>query len=314
MASVLLVGGVGFIGVNVARVAVGEGWGVCIASRRSSLERRPLHAGVLKGLGVPVYAAGGLLEAVGEAVEACRPSCLVYLVGVMGGGRAAWEAHVGLWRRVLEAYGGRVDHTVYYSAATVTPCRRSIRGVGETHPALVGARDAYTLSKREGELIALRASREGAASVSILRPVLVYGPYATHPEHRLFARLARHGLRLGLPVDAVPAADVARITLWLCERRPGGRWFYAARPETHTLRELFDALCEGRRCADLSPLARLAARLASITGRPARLAVLARWLECGWRIRPWGLLEAGYDRWVALGEAIREYKEWLSRL
>ena len=311
MASVLLVGGVGFIGVNIARFAAGEGWSVCIASRRSSLERRPLHASVLRELGARIYAAGGLLEAVDRAMGECRPDCLVYLVGVMGGGRRAWEAHVRLWREILEAHGGRVGHMVYYSAATVTPCRR-VEGLEEAHPSLAEPRDDYSRSKREGELTALDAVERGSASVSILRPVLVYGPYATHPEHRLFARLLRLRLRLGLPVDAIPARDVAAVTLWLCERRPSGRWFYAARPEGHTLRELFDELCGGRRCLDLGPLAGIGSRLASLLRVSPRASMLASWLRCGWRFRPWGL--EGFRGWSRLEEAIREYKEWLSRL
>ena len=304
----LLIGGVGFIGVNLAKAAAEQGVEVCIASRRSSLEKRMLYARLLFELNVPLYTADVLLGAVKAAFAACKPDCMVYLVGVLRGGRVAWEAHVELWSRILEKYGPHVSHLVYYSAAVVTPCK-PIRDVTEAHPARVDARDDYTLSKREGELAALQAARRGI-SVSILRPVFVYGPYALHPEHRLFATLLRLRLRLGLPVDAIPVSDVASITLWLCNSRQSGKWFYAARPEGHTVRDLFETLCRGRKCIDIGRIAGIAARAAASIS--PRLSMLAKWLRCRWRFRPWGLEE--FRRWTPIEKAVREYKAWLSRL
>ena len=281
---------------------------MCVASRRSTLDRRVLYTRLLRELGVRLYAGGSLLEATGAAVKTCRPECMVYLAGVLQGGGRAWEAHVELWSKVLREYGPLADHIVYYSAAVVSPCK-PITSLDDAHPAMVEASDGYTLSKREGELVALKAAEEGI-SVSILRPVFVYGPYALHPEHRIFAWLLRLRLRLNLPVDAVPVADAARVTLWVCSRKPKGRWFYLARPEGHTIGDLFEMLCSGGRCLSVGWLAGVAARTAARFS--PRLEMVARWLRCGWRFRPWGL--EGFTGWAPLEEAVEEYRAWLSRL
>ena len=311
--SLLIIGGVGFLGRVLSERAAGEGLDVCVVARSGSIARRPWLARQLRQLGVRIYAAESIgEELVVNAVRGCGARMVVYTVGRMGAGRGSWEAHVGVWRRVLEALSRveGVEAAVYVSAASVSPCRR-VEGEQEAPPWASHPRDGFTASKAEGERLGLQYYRRLGLPVTIVRPVLMFGPGAPHPEHRLLRLAARLRLLLRLPVDAVPVEDVASAILYLGDWRGArGRWFYVARPEGFTVAELSRALCGERRCLGASRAVTPLALLASMLGAPARLALLGHWVRCGWSFRPWSLIEAGFRGWIRLEDAVKDYASW----
>ena len=310
-----IVGGVGFLGAVLAEEARQRGLRVCVVARRSSAARRAWLAERLRELGAAIILLDSIeAGAVAEALRSCGAAALAYVAGVLGGGRRAFDAHVRAWRAVLDALlrVEGVEAAVYVSAAAVAPCARGEVSEEPEHLQGVEAADGYTASKAEGERLAMAYHRDHGVPVAVARPAVMFGPYAYHPEHRLIYRLGLAGLALDVPVDAVPARDVARAILYAAERRLAGSWFYVARPEGFTVADLSCRVASqlSGRCTRLR-IPRPVLALGSLVS--ARLRLLARLVGCGVRVRPARLLEAGFEGWTDLEASVREYVGWLRR-
>ncbi len=270
----LLVGGVGFLGVNIASRLAGEGVEVVVLARRSSVERRRRLASVLEKLGARMV----VVETLGPGdVERVEPDVIYHLAGKAGGPyRVQWEAHVGLLEREIEAAERLGSRIVYVSsiapavdASPLPPGSTLVEEEEHLWGAKQGFETIHAETKAEGErrLVATRLYW------AILRPTLIAGRYSYHVEWRIVRLLARLGLAPNARVQAVSAGDVARIAVEAGRGGFDGRWVNIASP--YTMGDYALATCKGlgrRRCARIPVEAAL--RLGRLAPRssPARLA------------------------------------------
>jgi dihydroflavonol-4-reductase len=301
---VVVTGATGFIGSQVARLAVERGHEVRLAveegsndsgiadldCRRVRLEvtdRRSVRR-ALKGAELVFHCAG---------VTSVRPTDAARLFRVnVGGAKLVAEES-------LRAEVGRVVFTS--SAAAVGPAEPG-RTADETQlftAARLGI--PYVNSVHEAEVEAMRVAARGLPLVCV-NPTMVFGPGDVHVTSTRLVRsflLGRVPIYTDGAVNVVDVRDVAEGHLLAAERgKPGERYLLGAR--NFTFDRLFADL--GRISGIDPPLrlappaARVAARLLRATGRPGTLApsevqAAGQWWtyrsgkarrELGWRSRP----------------------------
>ncbi len=297
-----MVGGVGFLGANLAGVLEP---GQCFVARRAGLDAKRMLLDVIRGAGHRVLVVNAYEELGGWPSGCGEDRTLAYLAGVLGGGeKLYWRVHVELPSLLVEKL--EPERVVYVSAASVSP-----RGCEEEEHLshLEGVElDAYTRSKAAGEEVLARLAEELGFVLRIVRPVLMAGMYWRHGEARL-ALLAERGLVIRAPVPVVDALDTARLIVESVSWPGRLLWFNSS--AGYSLGELLLELCRvsrGRRCLQL-PVPRVAFRLASIASVRARLAyrLASLWPEaCVARRMGFGF--------SGLGEVARRVARWLSAL
>ncbi len=246
----LLFGGVGFIGVNLARYLAGRGHDAVLAKRRG-IPPRPLIARALGGLKVAEYSDPA------ELIESARPDVAVNLVAALHGSREEiWKANAEFPRLLCEAaqragWRGRVVHI---SAITVV----GPGAIREEERHLEGVRPAtyFDETKIEGERAVARCFEDWV----IIRPAAVYGPYNDHPEWATLVRLAKAGVApsLKLSFSAISASDLSAIVERSATLAPPRQYFFATECEPLKFERIVEALEEaaGRRLAKIPlPLA-----------------------------------------------------------
>jgi farnesol dehydrogenase len=243
---VLLTGGTGFLGRNVARSLAARGHDLRVLAREdSNLEGLPLGARVVRGDVTD-------LDSLRRAAEGCEAVMhLAALVKVWVPDPDRFRAvNVGGLRNALEAAASAGARLVYTS---------SFMAVGPTGPepadesrvhSMIGIRNPYERTKAEADIVAREAAARGQ-DVVMLYPGVVYGP-GDMTEGNLVARLVSDHLRGKLPALVGPGnrlwsysyvADVADgHALALEKARRGERYFLCG--ENATLTELF-ALVQG---------------------------------------------------------------------
>ncbi|WP_062661937.1 NAD-dependent epimerase/dehydratase family protein [Aeropyrum camini] len=209
MVRIVAVGGLGYVGVNIAPalLEVGElvvvyrglarGFRRVIASRLESLGAR------LVRLDPPITADG--LERLGGDVY-------IHLAGKISGRyRVQWESHVGLLESVIEA-AERLGSRVVYTSSVLAYGRLEDLPPGsivyEEEEHLSGRRrwrSHHARTKAEGEKLLVSSSGRLGGRFSIVRPGLVVGSHAYHREWSILFTLARLGLypRLDYTVNYV---------------------------------------------------------------------------------------------------------------
>jgi len=280
----VLVGGVGFLGVNLAKTLAERGVGpIVVVARKSSLERRRVLAKVLEDLGVELR----VVDSVGPG-HVKGAETIYHLAGKPGGSLDVnMESHVRLLEREIEGAAETGSRVVYVSSIAVpADAAPSPPGslVAEEEEHLWGLQEDgfervfmthHSYTKALGERLLLGADARLGGRWAIVRPALVFGPYAYHPEWRMMRLAAK--LRLAPKSKRVPVVnvlDVAEILADAGEGRLDGAWVNAVAPR-YSLSDVAEAVCRavhGGRClgvpADpLLSLGRLAPR-----GSPQRLA------------------------------------------
>ena len=222
---VTLIGGSGFVGVNIARVLAKDGWRIRVAVRRpwQAYRLRLLgDVGQIEIVQANVRAPDSVARALEGAVAA------VYAAGVLyESGRQRFDAVHALGPRTVAEAAARqgVARLVVVSALGA-----------DLHSA-----SKYARTKAEGEA----AARDALRGVVILRPSIVFGP-----EDHFFNRFAN----LALLSPAIPligggttrfqpvfVGDVARaVARALTDLRAAGRTFELGGPGVHTFRELIE--------------------------------------------------------------------------
>ena len=246
---VTLFGGGGFLGRYVAQALLRSGARVRIA------QRDPRRAFFLKPLGTVgqiQFVAADVTDAKRVRAAVQGSDAVVNLVGILKGDFEA--VHVDGARNVAEAAAEAGARALVHVSAI---------GADPESPS------AYGRSKGEGE----RAVRAAFPNATIVRPSILFGREDNFINR--FAGMAR--LAPVLPVIAgkaklqpVYAADVGRAVAMaaLDPRSHGGETYELGGPETMTMRELMEWVCEttGRDRSLVDVPDRIASALASATG------------------------------------------------
>ncbi len=252
---IVLVGGIGFVGVNLAQLLARKDEEVIVLARPSSVSKRRHIAKVLTANRVAVreFRRGELAT----VLKDIGPGVIVHLAGKPGGSYSLqYEAHVGLVREEIEAASELGSRLVYTSSIAVVA-----DGAGLTEGATVVEEDDHipsrgdveyqtyhSMTKAEGEkLVATTIGLRGRWS--IIRPALIYGLHAYHPEWKMIRLLAKARVRIvSERVPVVNVLDVSTIIYEACQGAFDGKWVNAASP--YTLGDVADRLCKGR-CVSL---------------------------------------------------------------
>jgi len=249
----VLVGGLGFLGVNLATVLAERGVGeIIVLARRRGYEKRKGLARILEGVGARIIVVDRV-----EASHVAGASVVYHLAGKPGGPlEANMESHVHLLERLVEGARESGARLVYVSSIAVpadaSPLPPGSRVVEEDEhlwgldeeefPRVFQSNHAYTKALGE-RLLAGEAGRKLEGKWAIVRPALVFGPHAYHPEWRMIRLLAR--LRLAPSSRRVPvvnALDVAEILAEAGEGRYDGAWLNTVAPDL-SLADVARAVC-----------------------------------------------------------------------
>jgi NADH dehydrogenase len=222
---VLILGGTGFVGCQLVEQLQRRGVRMTVVTRHPAAARRVLHQPRVR-----VVLADVMDPAVLTPLVAGHDA-VINLIAILHGKRAQFErVHVELPRRIAAACartgGRRLVHVSALGAA-------------------VDGRSMYQRSKAGGEAVLRKAAQDGALSLTVLRPSVIFG--AGDHFLNLFADLQKL-----LPVTPLAGAatrfqpvwvrDVAQaIVTCLQERATIGQIYEACGPETWKLRELVRA-------------------------------------------------------------------------
>ena len=316
--SVLVVGGIGYLGYNLALEHTSRGDKVYIVARRSSASKRERLFTELRSLAKKSILLNDLGEktSIRSSIDAMGCPDIAYLVtGKLTGSLAEMKkAHVDIplqWAKVLTQ---RCKETLIayvssvFSAGDPRGCANNSIVHEEEHH-LRGCRQFsnYSITKAEGEKRLLELCENNGARVAILRPGLLVGQWAYHREWRLLYKLSRLHLRLsrGPYLHVTPARDVARAAMLIREKTSGCGWYYAT-PWRLRLGELHSLLSKELGVGSSIPIP-----------VPASLPLpgsLARELRAqqGYRIEPYKLNKLGM-KWTSIEEAVAETAEWMKR-
>ena len=313
--NVLIVGGIGYLGYNLALEHSRRGDSVYIAARRSSAERRERLFNELRSFVKKSILLGSLGDKVSirSSIDSMGCPDIAYLAtGKLAGTRREMEeAHVEIpaqWTRILSQ---RCRHTliVYvssvFSVGDPEGCASGLV-VREEEEHLKGCKrfSSYAETKAAGERRVLELCRGNKARVAVLRPGLLVGRWSYHREWRLMYWLAKLHLRVtsGPYLHVTPARDIARAAILLSEKHNGCQWYYAT-PWRLRLGELHSMLLQGLGVRHAIPL---------YTPSTIPLGSLAKELRTQqrYRIEPWLLDKLGM-KWTSLEEAVGEAAEWM---
>ncbi len=253
---VAVVGGVGYVGVNVVPRLAGAGHEVVVVARRSSIEKRPLLKRELERSGARIASFPALDS---KTLAGLGADVYVHMAGAVDRPKhALWEAHVGLAESIVNAavaVGARVVYTSAVAAVGRLPGAgpgspvydgdpSSTRGVPESY---------YEETKARGEDVVAGARGLGG-KWSILRPGMVVGRHMTHPEWRALRALLRLGVApvMGWEAPFAHRDDLAEAYLAAVEGRLDGVAVHVVSWHSD-LWDLASRACEaaGKRCRPL---------------------------------------------------------------
>ena len=315
--NVLIVGGIGYLGYNLALEHSRHGDSVYIVARRSSAERREKLFNELRSFVKKSILLGSLGDRVSirSSIDSMGCPDIAYLATgkLAGTHREMEEAHVEIpaqWTRIL-SQRCRNSLIVYvssvFSVGDPASCARDLV-VQEEEKHLEGCKQfsSYARTKAAGERRVLELCRGNRARVVVLRPGLLIGRWSYHREWRLMYRLAKLHLRVtgGPYLHVTPARDVARAAILLSEQHSGCQWYYAT-PWRVRLGELHSMLLQSLEVRHALPL---------YVPSMLPLGSLAKELKAQqqYRIEPWLLNRLGM-KWTSLEEAVGEAAEWMRR-
>ncbi len=236
---VLVTGASGFVGARVVERLVADG------ARVRVLVREIARAAPLSRFPVEI-AAGDLLRPaeVNAAVDGC--DVVIHCAkGSSGTRRERQLVNLDGTRHLLDAAAAAsVARVVHISTVVVY----DLPAAGSLDESALPTRskDAYAVSKREGEELALAYGRQGRVAVTVVQPTIVYGPRAGVYGREILEELrstrlplvdAGEGICNALFVDDLVTALMLAAT---SERAPGER-FLISGPEPVTWRAFFAA-------------------------------------------------------------------------
>ncbi len=201
-AGVLLIGGLGYVGYNLARHYVAAGVEVVVSHRSGAPSRRPGIAAALRSLGARLLRVEGPDELATWLRETGCPRTVFTLVGrIRGSGRELWlsnyQAAVALTRAAL----GVCRRATYVLASSIAvygvdaPRRCGAPVVEEPeHCSCCRPRSAYARAKLEAERALIEEAGRAGAPLVAARMGIFAGRRPYHPEWRTLLGFARLGL------------------------------------------------------------------------------------------------------------------------
>ena len=277
MAQVVLVGGVGYLGLNGARVHGEYGDHVVVVTRKSSVSRRPrIFREVQRYASRVVYLEDlSSPRAATQLLERRCPDIVYMLVGrLRGQRRQLMESNARIPSAWADVAARTCPDTLFVYISSVlalgdpSPCARGGTVVEEERHGACRPLSPAGESKAAGEKLVLQQC--GKLRVSVARLGLAVGRGAYHPEWRQLFRAARHGVVLGLPLNIhlTPAAGVFRFYREHVDLLPGCSWLHLTpwRVRVGELSRMFIGAAGFRQRLSL-PLPRLAARLTGMVPR-----------------------------------------------
>ncbi len=311
----VIVGGLGYLGVNVAEELHKRGFNAIIVSRRGSETRRPHITAHVKTMGLPLE----LLESLrAEKLKTLGGDVYYYLVGRVSGSLEKFrEAHVELLGETVKAAGELGARVVYVSAISaigevggLKPGSTVYEEEEHLNPKLHKNYSYHGLTKAEGERL-LRNSRELKGKWSIVRPGLLLGPWAYHREWAMYRRLLsiRVAPKLGRRIALIHVKDTAEILAEAGEGRYDSLWVNAVAHHP----DMSDIVREGCkqvkvRCATIpfKPLVSASLALKPLIPRGSPIAMTFELLSLNYEYKSRIL---GRE-WRSLEEAVKDFLEW----
>jgi nucleoside-diphosphate-sugar epimerase len=311
----VLVGGVGFVGINLAAELKGS-HEVVVVARRSSMKRRPGLSNDLSKMGVDVAVLDSITP---EALSKLGGDVYYHIAGKISGSyREFEEAHVGLLRQVIQAASQVSARVVYVSSTAVAAELRGVpRGslVEEEdehlNPKVFIHRTPYEVTKAEGERLLVSEGRRLGGRWSIVRPSLVFGPWGYEAQWKITLWAAKRGLTLRFGSrNMVYSGDLARILAMAGSGAFDGRWVYANWPFDVDISDVGQTICRMLRKGCHAVSARWAIRLAAaVPSSPFKM--MYRMLSNNYKYSSRYLSDF---KFTPLEEAVSKFMEWASGL
>ena len=313
----LIVGGLGYLGYNLASRFSELGYRVIIVSRFSSLRRWPrrlLYSELRRMPGVRVRLLPSLTNPLSYLASATRcPSIAVIAVGrLQGSPRSLVESNAvlpGIWAaKLLE----RCPETLVAYVSTILalgdPAACSVGGVVyEEEEHLEGCRPwpGFSESKAAGERAVLRACWErGRGRLVVLRAGLLVGEWSYHPEWLALYTLPMLGLSPAkLHLHLTPARRLADLLARMeADGAPARCLWVNAAPWRVDVGVLVQAFSKRRRVRLRFQLPR--PLLDVMGGLPRKLSILSRYVYASRYVPSWV--------WGGMSEEVSRQARWLS--
>lgn len=311
----MLVGGVGFVGVNLAAELKGS-HEVVVVARRSSIRRRPEISDSLSKMGVDIVVLDSLTS---EAMSKLGGDVYYHIAGkIYGRYREFEEAHVGLLRRVIQAASQVSARVVYVSSTAVAAELRGVpRGAlveeesEHLNPQVFIHRTPYEVTKAEGERLLVSEGERLGGKWSIVRPSLVFGPWGYEAQWKVTLWAAKRGLALRFGSrNMVYSGDLARILAMAGSGAFDRKWVYANWPFDVDISDVGRLICGMLRKSCRIVGARWAIRLAAaIPSSPFKM--MYRMLSSNYRYYSSRYLRD--FKFTSLDEAVSKFLEWALR-
>ncbi|MEM4655567.1 MAG: NAD-dependent epimerase/dehydratase family protein [Acidilobaceae archaeon] len=318
----VLVGGIGYLGVNLAEELIRRGYKVIVVGRRGSEAKRRVIAEYIRNLGVDIRLYDRvnyvrLAEQQGDAY--------IHIAGKITGKLEDFrEAHVYLLDEGIRAARELGSRIVYVS---------SIGAIGEILGVKPGSivyeeekhlndkphrhNSYHELTKAEGEKLLVSRGVDVKGKWSIIRPGLMMGPWAYHIEWRRFIDLLKLRLapRIGIGLPIVHVRDVSEVIAEAIEGRYDGLWLNTVSPYYPDMADLVAEGCRQlkRRCLriPLGLIIKLSLySLGYITPRVSPLSLTINLLRLRYRYASRHLKR----EWRPIEVMVKDFLEWVKSI
>lgn len=240
--NVVVTGGAGFIGVNLAQKLIELGAAVTIIDHASSSPIMPLKNGRL------IHADILNLEDCGEALtEADFVFHLAARTDLNGKTLDDYAVNTEGTRRLIAALKNnrKIQRFVLYSTQLVVGLFNETRFIDETEP--YRTRTVYGESKIQAEKITIEECQKLDIPYTIIRPTSVYGPFGKSPYREYFQTIYRkryfHAGKADNLVSMVYVKNLVDQTVFLAgNERARNQIFFGNDLHPYTMRELSDAV------------------------------------------------------------------------